>query len=143
MKNYNKLFLTLFLPAVLIFWSFGPQVIEIDARKSGSRVKANFAIQDGYGVQKDGPHKIILYRLRSGHTSEKDMAKKIKKYGKKIKTIQSFTGITAREDKKYFSSVNPVTFTTGAGEYAIGARVFYCSFSDKFCSMQQVHAPVK
>lgn len=99
--------------------AFGASVVKL-VREPGTLA---LSIQQGYGVQKDGKHELTISSVSSGQT---------------IKTIKSFKGRTAPEDKKYFNRLEAITIPETAGKLRISGRIFYCSFSQKFCSVQKV-----
>lgn len=55
-----------------------------------------------------------------------------------VKHVTALTGAVAIEDKKYFSRLDPVSLPPTAGKIRVSGRIFYCSFAQKFCSVQKV-----
>lgn len=127
-------------------FSFNQNIISLQTIKRNGNIKILFMVQKGYGVQKDGPHKLRLIRLKKGHELEPDFDKKIKIYALKSYNIlsqeKSLSGIVAKEDKDYFSRINSIQFASSEIKkdysYAIMGTLYYCSFADKFCSVQKI-----
>lgn len=82
-----------------------------------------FSLQKGYGVQKDGKHELVFTSVATG---------------KVVKTVKGFKGSIATEDKKYFGRLEPIALPTVSGKVRVTGRIFYCSFEQKFCSVQRV-----
>lgn len=99
--------------------AFGAQVVKL-VREPGVIA---LSLQKGYGIQKDGKHELTFTSVATG---------------KAVKTLRNFTGTTASEDKKYFSRLNAVEIPASAGKVRVSGRIFYCSFDQKFCSVQKV-----
>jgi hypothetical protein len=99
--------------------AFGAQVVRL-VREPGS---VAFSLQKGYGVQKDGKHELTFTAVATG---------------KPVKTLRAFTGTTASEDKKYFNKLNAVEIPADTGKVRVSGRIFYCSFEQKFCSVQKM-----
>lgn len=150
MKRIYKIFnISAILIASLGFagaFSFNQEIISLQTLKYNQKLKILFMLKEGYGVQKDGPHKLKLILLKQGHESEPNFDKKIKIYATKSFNIlsknNSFSGVTAKEDAEYFSRLNSVVFRDEAikksESYALTGSIYYCSFADKFCSVQKI-----
>ncbi len=100
-------------------YAFGAQVVKI-VREPGL---VAFSLQKGYGVQKEAKNELTFTSVTNG---------------KEIKKVTVFTGTTAAEDKKYFSKLNSIHVPANAGKVRVTGRIFYCSFEQKFCSVQKV-----
>ncbi|MDH5720707.1 MAG: hypothetical protein OEZ13_08855 [Spirochaetia bacterium] len=127
--------------ALFIAWNFGTSVINVDSKKKNSEVTLYFKVEKGYGVQKDGPHQIEIYKLSPEHVKENKVSEKIKKYGALIQAMEKIKGKISSEDSDYFESVDPVEIKNEKlknGQYAFKAIIYYCSFADKFCSAQRI-----
>lgn len=109
----------LVLAAVFAVEAFGAAVVRL-VREPGT---VAFSVKPGYGVQKDGKHELTF-------TSVDD--------GKVLLSVKAFQGTTATEDKKYFSKLTPVMIPQKTGRVRVTGRIFYCSFEQKFCSVQRV-----
>ena len=107
------------LASVAPLFSFGAEVVRL-VREPGVIA---LAIEKGYGVQKDGKHELTI-------TSAS---------GKTLKVIKAFKGSTAKEDAKYFSQINAIELPAGSEPIHVSGRIFYCSFEQKFCSVQRVN----
>lgn len=114
-----KRFLAGIIIGVVAIYGFGAQVVKI-VREPGNIA---FSLQKGYGVQKEAKNELTF-------TSVAD--------GKQLKKITTFSGTTAAEDKKYFSKLSSIQVPTGTGKVRVTGRIFYCSFEQKFCSVQKV-----
>jgi len=114
-----RLVIALWAVAFFSLHAFGAQVVKL-VREPGTIA---FSVQKGFGVQKDGKHELTLTAVATG---------------KAVKTIKAFDGKIAPEDKKYFSVLKPVELPEGTGKVRITGRIFYCSFEQKFCSVQKV-----
>lgn len=122
-------------------FAFGFDAIKIDARHQGSTLSLNYSVVSGYGVQRKGEHKLNIYLLRPGHEKATSIRQKIQIYGSLVATLPKFTGTIAKEDNEYFSSLNPQIMKNSKftrGTLAIQGKIFFCSFADKFCSVQSV-----
>ncbi|HNA80327.1 MAG TPA: hypothetical protein PKY99_12775 [Turneriella sp.] len=86
-----------------------------------------FSVQKGYGVQRDGKHELVFTAVSTG---------------KVLKTVKGFKGAIATEDKKYFSRLEPVGLPAVTGKVRVTGRIFYCSFEQKFCSVQRVEEEI-
>ncbi|MCS6971843.1 MAG: hypothetical protein NZL89_02370 [Leptospiraceae bacterium] len=106
----------LFIPAAAL--AFGEKVVRF--QRSGEQVLLSVAA--GYGVQRDGRHELIFTESLTG---------------KVVKKVQSLHGKVARQDPKYFESLEPIA-VPGTGRLHVTGRIFYCSFRQKFCSVQRV-----
>ncbi len=132
------MFLTLALAAL---HGFGYEAVKIQTIKNGKQYQFSFNIEKGYGVQRDGEHKLDIYRLKPGHEKATTLREKIQKYGEKIASLPKLSGTIAREDKEYFSTLKSVSVPSSAiapGTYVLQGRILFCSFADKFCSAQSV-----
>lgn len=111
-----------FLAAVVIgavtIHAFGAAVVRL-VREPG---KVAFSLEKGYGVQRDGKHELTFT------TAD----------GKELKKVTSLTGTIAAEDKKYFSKLNAIQIPVAKGKVRVTGRIFYCSFEQKFCSVQKI-----
>jgi hypothetical protein len=108
------------LSLAMPLFSFGAEVVRI-VREPGVIA---LSIEKGYGVQKDGKHELTITSVASGKT---------------IKVIKTFKGATAKEDAKYFSQLKAIELPSESGPLRITGRIFYCSFEQKFCSVQRVN----
>jgi len=86
-----------------------------------------FSLQKGFGVQRDGKHEIVFTSVSSG---------------KIIKKINAFKGHIASEDKKYFNRLNTIEIPQNAGKLKATGRIFYCSFEQKYCSVQKINEEI-
>ena len=107
------------LVAVASIDAFGASVVKL-VREPGT---VAFSLKQGFGVQKDGKHELTFTAVSTGKT---------------LLTLKNFNGSTAVEDKKYYSKLAPVTLPKDAGRVRVAGRIFYCSFEQKFCSVQRV-----
>jgi len=99
--------------------AFGSNVVRFIREPAG----VAFSLQKGYGVQRDGKHELVFTAVSTG---------------KIVKTVKIFRGEVASEDKKYFSRLEPVRLPATTGKLRVTGRIFYCSFAQKFCSVQRV-----
>ncbi len=99
--------------------AFGSSVVRLVREPSA----VAFSLQKGYGVQRDGKHELVFTSVSTG---------------KVIKTVKGFKGQVASEDKKYFGRLEPVVLPATSGKLRVTGRIFYCSFEQKFCSVQRV-----
>ena len=100
-------------------FAFGAEVVRI-VREPGV---VAMVIDRGYGIQKDGKHELTFTSVTTGKT---------------LKVIKGFKGTTAKEDSHYFSRVNAIELPADSGNIRVSGRIFYCSFAQKFCSVQRV-----
>lgn len=107
-----------FLTLAPVF-AFGAQVVKL-VREPGVLA---FSLQKGYGVQRDGKHELVVSSVATGEI---------------IKSIKVFKGAVAPEDKKYFSRLEAAQLPEVKGKIRITGRIFYCSFEQKFCSVQKI-----
>ncbi len=129
---------------LLSFDFAGPKPIEASATRRKGGVDVQLVLQKGYGIQRKAGHKIQLVKLALGHEAEKDLLQKIRQYGKPIAEVSQLDGIVAREDKEYFSQIKPIAIAAQtSGELAVTGKIYYCSFSNKFCSVQSIAALVQ
>lgn len=115
-----KKFAALTLAVFFALDAFGAQVVRL-VREPGTIV---FSLQKGFGVQRDGKHEIVFTSVSSG---------------KIIKRINAFKGHIASEDKKYFSRLDAIEIPQNAGKLKATGRIFYCSFEQKYCSVQKIN----
>ncbi|GEM_PF-2220939 len=121
-------------------------VISVQSIRRDGNIKLLFKVDKGYGIQKDGPHRIIIYKLKKDHSAEPNFEKKVRIYGYDAKSLvdgnKPFTGVTTKEDKDYFSRVDSVSYTNPTIQkdtpFAIAGKIYYCSFSNKFCSVHTI-----
>lgn len=106
-----------FLPALV--FAFGDAVVKF--RKEPGKVQ--FLVQNGFGVQRDGKHTLTFTDALTG---------------KVLKTVHSFQGSIAHEDKKYFNRLDAVELPRNSGSVRVKGRIFYCSFAQKYCSVQRI-----
>lgn len=99
--------------------AFGAAVVKL-VREPGT---VAFSLKQGFGVQKDGKHELTFTAVSTGKT---------------LLTLKNFNGATAVEDKKYYSKLSPVVLPKDAGRVRVAGRIFYCSFEQKFCSVQRI-----
>lgn len=107
------------LVALTAIDAFGAIVVKL-VREPGT---VAFSLKQGFGVQKDGKHELTFTAVSTGKT---------------LLTLKNFNGSTAAEDKKYYSRLAPITLPKDAGRVRVAGRIFYCSFEQKFCSVQRV-----
>lgn len=130
---------TLILGGSLV--AFGVTVLEVQPLVTGKAVNLRYSLKNGYGIQKKADNHLIVYQLRSGHEAEKSVRLKIKKYGTEIGRLESFRGRTAKQDTDYYDTLQPGTISLAqkpSGSLALSGRIYYCSFADKFCSVQSI-----
>lgn len=99
--------------------AFGAIVVKL-VREPGT---VAFSLKQGFGVQKDGKHELTFTAVATGKT---------------LLTLKNFNGSTASEDKKYYSRLAPIALPKDAGRVRVSGRIFYCSFEQKYCSVQRV-----
>jgi hypothetical protein len=116
---HMKRFLAGAVIGAVAVYAFGAQVVKI-VREPGV---VAFSLQKGYGVQKEAKNELTFTSIADG---------------KQVKKITSFAGTTASEDKKYFSKLNSIQVPVGTGKVRVTGRIFYCSFEQKFCSVQKI-----
>jgi hypothetical protein len=114
-----RFLLTLMLLSAPSIFGFGAKVVRI-VREPGT---VAFSLQNGYGVQKNGKHQLIITDAKTGRA---------------VSTIRSFKGKTAAADGKYFDRLDAIQIPVNSGKLHISGRIFYCSFEEKFCSVQRV-----
>jgi len=124
-------------------FGFSTGVVKLRTELSKKRVNMIFSLQRGYGLQKDGPHEIAIYKISKKKFSSKDGPKGVTLNGKLVRKVKpvKFSGSTAKADKEYFSKVNPYKMKLLAKKsevYAVSSKIYYCSFSDKFCSVEVI-----
>jgi hypothetical protein len=100
-------------------FAFGASVVRFRREPAG----VAFSLQKGYGVQRDGKHELVFTSVAT---------RKI------LKTVNRLSGTIAPEDQKYFNRLDPITLPAGAGKVRVTGRIFYCSFEQKFCSVQRI-----
>ena len=116
-------------------YGFKSDVISVFGFKKKAIQYVSFNLKPGYGIQKKAPHNIELFKL----SKRPDHLKEALKQAKPIKKVKTLAGITAREDNQYFSRVNPIRVRNSKnGFLAVRAKVFYCSFAEKFCSVSSL-----
>lgn len=99
--------------------AFGSSVVRLVRDGNG----VAFVLQRGYGVQKDGKHELVFTAVSTG---------------KVVKQLKTFRGSSANEDNKYFSSLERLSLPAQTGRLRVTGRIFYCSFGQKFCSVQRL-----
>jgi hypothetical protein len=109
----------LLLAATTSLFAFGAEVVRIVREPS----VVAMVIDRGYGIQKDGKHELTFTSVTTGKT---------------LKVVRGFKGTTAKEDAHYFSRVNAIEIPADSGKIRVSGRIFYCSFAQKFCSVQRV-----
>ncbi len=120
-------------------FGFSEGAVSLETALAGDKIQVSLFVNPGFGIQKDGPHEIIIYTFDPAHTKAASLSEKIKLYGLKREVLSPavFTGKEAKEDAEYFSAVNPVLLEKpAASPVAVRARIYYCSFLDNFCSVQ-------
>ncbi len=138
MIRFSAIFLTL---AFTVLYGFGHEAVKIQTIKIGQQYQFSFNIEKGFGVQRDGEHKLDIYRLKPGHEKASNLREKVQKYGEKVASLPKLSGTIARADKEYFSTLKSVSVplpSSKTGTYVLHGRILYCSFADKFCSAQSV-----
>jgi len=118
-----KRYIVLSLLLAASSYAFGAKVVRIVREPMG----VNFSIEKGYGVQKDGKHELTFISMTSGMT---------------LKHITSFKGKIAVQDKKYFDRLESVEIPRDTGKIRVTGRIFYCSFEQKFCSVQKINEEI-
>lgn len=112
--------LTLLVVAALATaWALGADAIRLIREPNAIA----FSVEKGYGVQRNAKNELVFIDATSG---------------KVLKTVKSFTGSVASEDKKYFNRLDPVALPKVDGKIRVTGRLFYCSFAEKFCSVQRI-----
>ena len=114
-----KSVLVVFVFCAAALSAFGAQVVKL-VREPGV---VAFSLQKGFGIQKDARNELTFTSVATG---------------KPLKTVKVFTGTVAAEDKKYFSRLNAIDLPVNSGKVRVSGRIFYCSFEQKFCSVQKV-----
>ncbi len=117
--NMRNAFAGLFALTTLSIYAFGAEVVRI-VKEPGA---VAMAVERGYGIQKDGKHELTFTSVATGKT---------------LKVVKSFKGTTAKEDAHYFNQVNAIELPGNSGKVRVSGRIFYCSFEQKFCSVQRV-----
>lgn len=150
MKNIRKKFLWFGLLGAIIgafsLRAAEAEAVSMKAHKSGKVIEIEFNIKKGYGIQKKGPHELAVFSLKKNFSAKENLGKSFETGGKLVIEIKpvKFTGNTSHEDEDYFSNVNTVTAPVSVdGKTGIRARVFYCSFKDFFCSVQNLNAVIE
>jgi hypothetical protein len=116
----RRLFPFIILVCAAPLFAFGAEVVRLVREPTAIAL----AIEKGYGVQKDGKHELTFTSVATGKT---------------LKVIKTFKGSTAKEDAKYFSQINAIDLSANSGPVHVSGRIFYCSFEQKFCSVQRVN----
>ncbi|MDH4263817.1 MAG: hypothetical protein OEV78_12310 [Spirochaetia bacterium] len=119
------------------------KAVTINVQNQDKFLEVEMKIKKDFGIQKKGPHEIVIYSLDKNYTKENDPSKVISEYGKKIQEIKplKLSGETAKKDNEYFSAVNKFQVPVSTkGDVAIKAKIYYCSFTDSFCSVDVVYA---
>ena len=129
-------------------FGFSTGVVKLHTEQNKKKVTLVYSLKNGYGIQKDGPHEISIYKISKKKFSSKSGAKGIVQDGKLVKKLKpvKFSGWTAKADKDYFSKVKPVYISVRAKKsevYAVTSKIYYCSFSDKFCSVEVIEKILK
>jgi len=137
-----KLVLLLFSYSLLFGYGFSSstkEALRVSAIKSKQNILVQINIINGYGVQKEANNYVKLYRLRPGHKSIKNLKLKLRKYGELVKTNKKLSGYTAMQDKEYFAFLNSLSFKPKylKGEYLVEYNLFYCSFTEGYCSVNK------
>ena len=129
------------IPVLLIFlllsFNFKTSASSSQVIKQNRDVVVALHPNKGFGIQKKAPNTIRLIELKE---SQAKLAEQIKS-GKAIKILKNFKGETAKEDNHYFSSIKAIRLKNVIQKnkkYAIDAKVFFCSFSEKYCSVQVI-----
>ena len=131
----KKALVFIFASLVLGAYGFKSDVISVFGFKKKATQYVSFNLKPGYGIQKKAPHSIELFKL----SKRPDNLKEALKQAKPIKKVKTFVGTTAREDNQYFSRVKPIRVrNSNNGFLAVRAKVFYCSFAEKFCSISSL-----
>ncbi|HRP68131.1 MAG TPA: hypothetical protein PLY93_01190 [Turneriella sp.] len=115
----RRIIIPLSLLTTLSVFAFGAKVVKV-IREPKAII---LSLEKGFGVQKDARNELTF-------TSVKD--------GKQLKKVTALTGKTAVEDNHYFSRLNAVTLPTTQGKVRVQGRIFYCSFAQKYCSVQKI-----
>ena len=132
------IFASLVLSLALSAYGFKNDVISVFGFKKKDTQYISFNLKPGYGIQKKAPHNIELFKL-SKLPYTLDNLQEALKQAKPIKKVKTFAGTTAREDNQYFSRVKPIRVrNSNNGFLAVRAKVFYCSFAEKFCSVSSL-----
>jgi len=142
MNHYKKIFIAIFLITSIFALGSQAKVVQLSVTENEKQISLQFSVNKGYGIQKEGPHEIAIYKLDENHFKSTEISEKIAKYGKKLTTISpvKFSGVIASEDEHYYSNVLPINLTASKNStLAIRARIFFCSFQDNFCSVETVH----
>ena len=138
MRRIPSAFLLIFFLSPLVGFSARSSVVRIEPALSENQIQLKLFLTAGYGIQKGSLHQIDLYVLSPQHEQSKELDEKIKKHGRLVQTQKSLSGITARQNKKYFSLLKPIVFKKPkniSSDYIVQGKLFYCSFQDGFCSI--------
>ncbi|MBV6493363.1 MAG: hypothetical protein LDLANPLL_01379 [Turneriella sp.] len=109
----------LFLIGAVAVYAFGAKVVKIVREPN----QVAFLLEKGFGVQKDAKNQLTISSAANG---------------KIIKKITTLRGSTAQEDKHYFNRLDNVALPQIQGKIRIEGRIFYCSFAQKYCSVQKI-----
>ena len=137
MREVSSTFLFIFFISPLVGVLARSSVVRIEPALSKNQIQLKLFLTSGYGLQKGSLHQIDLYVLSPRHEQSKELDEKIKKHGRLVQTQKSLSGITARQNKKYFSLLKPIVFKkpgNTSSDYIVQGKLFYCSFQDGFCS---------
>ena len=134
----KKALVFIFTSLVLGAYAFKNDVISVFGFKKKAIQYVSFNLKPGYGIQKKAPHSIELFKLIKRPDNLNNLKEALKQ-AKPIKKVKNFAGTTAREDNQYFSRVKPIRVrNSNNGFLAVRAKVFYCSFAEKFCSVSSL-----
>lgn len=126
---------SLAITATLLFsaaYPFGQKdIVTSQAIKQNGSLYLTLQVKKGYGIQKKGKNSISVYELANSAATTVNATQK------PVKTLTSIKGNTATEDKEYHSELEPITIPikNKGANYLIKGKLYYCSFSDKFCSI--------
>ena len=141
MTRKLSLLILLILLTMAGLWAFGQEVLKIEPLARGKSVMLRFQLQPGYGVQKAANNELMVYELKNGHEKQKNIRLKIKEYGTLLGETTVFRGRTSAKDKDYFDTLQESSIKlkkTSTSQLALGGKIYYCSFADKFCSVQSI-----
>lgn len=142
-----SLLFALVLAASTVFgWEFGTSVVKVKATPNNRAIQFQFDIAKGYGVQKKGENILAVYEGSKSVYAKKEIKALLRsRQLRRLAQTTRLRGKTAIEDSHYYSALYPwtakVQMKKGKYYYLIG-KLYFCSFADKFCSVQSVAQPL-
>jgi len=106
-----------------------PVQVQIRKSKNPNTYELSLQLKDGYGFQKEAPHRILL----SG------------KNGLQVKEAKlNFQGPTNPKKPEYFAYLEPMPLVlAGSGELEISGRIFYCNYLKNLCIPGKLQTSVR